>query len=36
MKTFAKSFIGAVLGTVLVLLVVWSLINNNGNKRQIN
>ncbi|HEY9115543.1 MAG TPA: trypsin-like peptidase domain-containing protein, partial [Bacteroidales bacterium] len=37
MKTFAKSFIGAVLGTVLVILVAWSFLQNekqtNNNAR---
>lgn len=36
MKTFAKSFFGAVTGTVLVLLVVWSLSNNNENKKRVS
>lgn len=35
MKTFAKSFFGAVLGTLFVMLVAWSFLRNE-NKKQLS
>jgi Do/DeqQ family serine protease len=36
MKTFAKSFIGAVLGTFLVLLVAWTILQTKEDNNQIS
>lgn len=36
MKTFAKSFFGAVLGTLFVMLLAWSFLRNENKKQQGN
>jgi serine protease Do len=36
MKTFAKSFFGAVLGTLFVILVAWSFLRNENHKQSSN